>query len=158
MHRLVLGAAASVLLAACGSAASQSTSSSVTTSQTASAATTTSTATQTTTTAEATATQATTTAAASNVRLPAKFTVAADGALSPRTISAPTRVAIALTIVSSGGRSHHVVVKSTPPHALTVPGGGRVSAVVDGLKRGSYAIEVDGVTRGTLVIGASPGP
>jgi hypothetical protein len=112
----------------------------------------------TTTTAQATTTHTTTTAAASNVRLPAKFTIAADGTLSPRTISAPTRIAIALTIISSGGRTHHVVVRSTPPHDLTVPGGGQASAVVDGLKRGSYAIEVDGVTRGTLVIGATPGP
>jgi hypothetical protein len=157
MHRLVLGAAASILLAACGNAASQSTGS-VTTSQTPTGATTTTTASQTTTTTKTTATHATTTAAASNVRLPAKFTIAADGVLSPHTISAPTQVAIALTIVSSGGPTHHVVVESTTPHDLTVPGGGRASAVVEGLKRGSYAIEVDGVTRGALVIGASPGP
>ncbi len=49
-------------------------------------------------------------------------------------------------------------LRSPGGQALAVPAGGRASALVGTLKRGSYAIAVDGVARGQLVIGVIPGP
>ena len=49
-------------------------------------------------------------------------------------------------------------LNSASGQALAVPAGGRASALIGTLKRGSYAIDVDGVTRGQLVIGVAPGP
>jgi hypothetical protein len=39
-----------------------------------------------------------------------------------------------------------------------VPPGGRVSALITGLRPGTYRLELDGTARGTLTIGAQPGP
>jgi hypothetical protein len=97
----------------------------------------------------------TVTTGATNVRLPATFTIGAGGALTPPTISAPPSVAVQLTVVSGDGKQHRVTLAS---RSLTIPAGGRASALVTGLKSGQYPVTVDGTRRGTLVMGAQPGP
>jgi hypothetical protein len=84
--------------------------------------------------------------------------VTKTGAVNPSTVSAPAFLAIALTIVSGDGRRHRVVVRTPAAHSLTVPGGGRASLLIGGLKAGSYAVVIDGRRAAMLVIGGEPGP
>jgi hypothetical protein len=44
------------------------------------------------------------------------------------------------------------------PHSLSVPANGKASVLVPGLKAGEYRLEIDGATRGGLLIGGEPGP
>jgi hypothetical protein len=93
-----------------------------------------------------------------HAEIPALFTVAAGGALVPSSIGVPTAVPVDLTVVSRDGRAHTVVLRSPAPHTLKVPAGGRASVLVTGLRAGRYTVELDGSSRGVLVIGAQPGP
>lgn len=96
---------------------------------------------------------------ATNVELPATFTVRPGGTLTPATVSAPGSVPVLLTVISGDGRSHQVVVKLTPgSRTLRVPAGGRASARFTRLAKGSYPVAVDGVVRGHLMVGVAPGP
>jgi hypothetical protein len=88
--------------------------------------------------------------------LPANFTAAADGSLSPATVAAPASTAIVLTITSKASRPLRVFV--VPGRFFTVPAGGRGSVRLDGLKPGRHQIYIEGIPRGTLVVGAAPGP
>lgn len=90
-----------------------------------------------------------------HANVPAVFKVSAGGSLTPRTISVPAALPVQLTVVSRDGRSHTAVLKS---HSLSVPAGGRASVLVSGLAPGTYALAIDGATRGSLVIGVQPGP
>ncbi|MDQ6821235.1 MAG: hypothetical protein ACR2L9_08045 [Solirubrobacteraceae bacterium] len=65
---------------------------------------------------------------------------------------------IVLTVLSGDGRGHRVRLRSPGGATLSVPAGGRASALIGGLRQGSYAIAVDGAPRGQLVIGVTPGP
>jgi hypothetical protein len=94
----------------------------------------------------------------SAVRLPATYVIRPGGMLSPPLVSAPASVTIALTVVSTDGRAHRVRLRSPGSPVLTVPAGGRASALISAPKAGSYPMYVDGVRRGALVIGVSPGP
>jgi hypothetical protein len=98
---------------------------------------------------------ATSTTGASGVRLPATFTIGAGEKLSPPTVSAPSGVTVQLTVIAHDGRPHRVEVAS---RRLAVPAGGSASALLSGLRKVSYAVVVDGVKRGALVIGVQPGP
>jgi hypothetical protein len=51
-----------------------------------------------------------------------------------------------------------VLIRTPTPRALPVPAAGRVSALLAGLPNGTYEVDVDGVRRGSLVIGSAPGP
>ena len=102
-----------------------------------------------------TTTGRTSTAGASDVRIPAMFTIESGGKLSPPTVIAPAGVRIELTVVSSDGRAHRVVVGG---EALTVPAGAPVSTTLSGLPRGPHVLVVDGVPRGALIVGGQPGP
>lgn len=95
---------------------------------------------------------------ASNVRLPATFTITGRGSLRPPSVSAPAGVAIDLTVSSGDGRAHQVVVGTSPPRPLAVPAGGRASLELRGLKVGRYELTVDGAAAGALVVGVQPGP
>ncbi len=107
----------------------------------------------------ATAPTRTTATSASNVRLPATFTIKPGGTLSPPAISAPAAVPIALTIVSGDGRSHHIVLELAKPEALSVAAGGRVSVLLTAVRNGTYPVTLDGRRdAGSLTIGAAPGP
>jgi hypothetical protein len=98
------------------------------------------------------------TTSSSNVRLPATFTIEPNGALTPATISAPAGVTVDLTVVSRSSRAHRVVIEASPRRALTVPAAGRASVTIEGLKNGRYPVDLDGVARGALTMGAAPGP
>lgn len=100
----------------------------------------------------------TTTTGSSGVRLPATFTIGAGGGLSPLSVTAPAGVPIELTVISGDGKPHQVVLKAPHPQTLGVPAGGRASTAVTRLPAGQHPIEVDGATKGSLVIGGQPGP
>jgi hypothetical protein len=97
----------------------------------------------------------TSTAGATNVRLPATFTISAGGKLTPPSVSAPRGVLIGLTVISGDGRAHRV---SVAYRALVVPAGGRANSALQGLHRGRYPVLVDGAQRGTLIVGGQVGP
>ncbi|HWE60038.1 MAG TPA: hypothetical protein VG228_10130, partial [Solirubrobacteraceae bacterium] len=93
-----------------------------------------------------------------HAEVPAVFNVLAGGSLSPPTVSVPAALPVELTVVSRDGRRHTAVLRSPSRHALSVPAGGRASLLVSGLKRGTYALELDGADRAALVVGVAPGP
>ncbi len=91
-----------------------------------------------------------------NVRLPAKFKIRTGGALDPPVIAAPRHTDVALAVVS-GDRQVHTFVLLTPhSYRMTVPPSAHV--LLKGVPNGSYVVEVDHVRRGSLIIGAAPGP
>lgn len=100
----------------------------------------------------------TTTTGASGVRLPATFAIRAQGALAPATVTAPSGVPVQLTVISEDGKPHRVVLQTPQPRALSVPAEGRAQATLTGLAKGQYPLQVDGATKGSLVIGGQPGP
>jgi hypothetical protein len=92
------------------------------------------------------------------VRLPATFTIRAGGALVPPSVSAPTSIAIALTVISGDSHAHKVLLRTARSYSLKVPAHGRASVLIPAPRAGQYEIQVDGATRGALVVGAQPGP
>ena len=92
------------------------------------------------------------------IRAPAMFTLDAAGHLTPPTISIPAFIAVAVSVHSTAAADHVVSVKTPSAVTITVPGHGQVSAMIPGLKAGTYAIDVDGTRRATLSIGGEPGP
>jgi hypothetical protein len=96
-----------------------------------------------------------TTTGASNVRLPATFTIGAGGRLTPPSVTAPAGVLIGLTLVSGDGAAHRVLIGAK---AIAVPAGGRTYTALRGLSRGRHPVFVDGAPRGTLIVGGQPGP
>ena len=97
----------------------------------------------------------TSTAGASNVRLPAEFTIGPGDRLSPPSVTSPAGVLIGLTLISGDGKVHRVSVGS---RTLLVPAGGRTYTALQGLHTGRYPVIVDGVLRGVLVVGGKVGP
>jgi hypothetical protein len=97
----------------------------------------------------------TSTAGASNVRLPATFTIGQGGKLTPPSVSAPAGVLIGLTLISGDGRGHRVIVAHK---TLVVPARGRTYSALQGLGHGRYPVLVDGAPRGTLIVGGQVGP
>jgi hypothetical protein len=159
-----------LLLSACGSS-THSTSSSVLSGTTSSApASTTTAATSTRTRTSATSTSTSTTAArtttkkvtapppASGPRVPATYTIAAGGTLTPPTISIPAGYTVEITFVDHGGSTATATVRTPKPTVLDIPPGGESYALVSHLRKGTYPIEINGAERGSLVIGSSPGP
>lgn len=96
--------------------------------------------------------------AGQNARVPASFTLRAGGVLSPPNVSSPAFIAIRLTIQSLDARAHLVEIRTPLHHSLTVPAHGHATVQIPGQRQGNYAIAVDGITRGALVIGGEPGP
>jgi hypothetical protein len=101
---------------------------------------------------------ATTSPPPTDERLPATYTINAGGSLNPPVVTAPPQIPVQLTVVSADGRSHRVLLRTPVAHALAVPAHGRATVLLTGLKLGRYALDVDGVARGALVIGGAPGP
>ncbi len=63
-----------------------------------------------------------------------------------------------MTVISKDGHGHRVVVKTPRPVLLSVPAGGRTSALIPGPKAGRYPIDLDGNAAGLLITGVNPGP
>ncbi len=93
-----------------------------------------------------------------NARVPADFHLTLDGRLLPGTISIPAFLAVALSVSSADVRPHTLLVRTPSPHTLSLMPHGHASLRIAGLKAGSYAVQVDGRARATLVIGGEPGP
>ncbi len=93
-----------------------------------------------------------------NARVPADFHLTLDGRLLPGTISIPAFLAVALSVSSADVRPHTLLVRTPSPHTLSLAPHGHASLRIAGLKAGSYAVQVDGRARATLVIGGEPGP
>jgi hypothetical protein len=72
----------------------------------------------------------------------------------PASASAPAFIRIALTLRSADGRAHAVRVALSTPVTVNVPPGGAATKVLDGQRKGSYAISVDGGPQSAkLVVG-----
>ena len=93
-----------------------------------------------------------------NVRLPAAFTIQAGGALNPPEIAAPKHTDIALTVRSGDGHEHELVLETPHRYRATVRPGAPAKLLLKQLPDGSYAIDVDHVARGRLIVGVAPGP
>ena len=93
-----------------------------------------------------------------NVRVPATFAIQSGGKLVPATVSAPAFLAIEVMVASTDGSGYQVVVHTPTPYTLAVPAGGKASLLIPGQRAGQYKIDVDGRTRGALLIGGEPGP
>lgn len=147
-----------VAVAACGGASKRAQTTSSSTSPTTATATTTPppTTTPATTTSYPSTTSHTATSGATGVRLPATFTIEAGGKLSPPTVTAPAGVTIDLTLVSGDGKPY--LVRGPFAETLPVPPHGHGSVTLRGLHRGHYPVIVDGVPRGTLIVGGQVGP
>jgi hypothetical protein len=158
---LVAVALAAVTVAGCGGSSSHTGSTAAPSTQSVASSTTTAGAptatpkTKTTQTQTAAPAVATTTTGASNVRLPATFSIASGGQLMPPTIGAPAGVTVELTVLSHDSKADQVVVAG---HRLSVPAGGSASALLSRLQKRTYTVAVDGLPRGSLVIGVAPGP
>jgi hypothetical protein len=97
-------------------------------------------------------------AAPGGPELPADFTIKAGGTLSPPSVSAPGRTPILLTISTKDGATHQVALGTPQSQRLTVQAGHPGRVLLEGLRDGTYAVEVDGHPRGKLIVGATPGP
>ena len=93
-----------------------------------------------------------------SVRVPATFTVAASGRMTPPTITVPPFLAVELALVSDDGRPHTLVLRTATPHVLHVAAGGRAAVRIAGLRAGRYAVTLDGRRAGSLVAGGEVGP
>lgn len=95
----------------------------------------------------------------SNARLPATYVIGKGDNLNPPTVTAPSFIAVALTVVSGDGRAHRVVIRTAPARTLNVPAGGHASVLLAGLADGRYVLEIDGGrSAGSLLVGGEPGP
>ena len=92
------------------------------------------------------------------MRLPATFSIGAHGVLFPPLIAAPKRADVALTVRVVDTQVHAFVLKAPHEYRFTVSRGHRVHVLLKAIPIGRYAIEIDNVRRGALVIGAAPGP
>jgi hypothetical protein len=94
----------------------------------------------------------------SRTRLPAVFIIHAGGRVVPPVIAAPRRTAVALVVVAGDHRAHRFVLHTPRPYVTTVVPGRSAHALLSGIPNGTYAADVDGVTRARLIVGATPGP
>lgn len=96
--------------------------------------------------------------APTHVRIPATFTVTASGTLTPPVITVPAALPIEVTVTSGDGNPHRVELGTPAPHSFSVPAGGKGSVLVSKLHKGTYPVDVDGSPKGSLLVGAAPGP
>lgn len=99
-------------------------------------------------------TTAPTTTGAINVRLPARYTIAANGSVEPPTVTIPAHLPVELIVISNA-QAHRIALRTT---TFTVGAHEQAEKLIDGLKAGSYPLEVDGAPKAVLTIGGGPGP
>ncbi|MGI9183387.1 MAG: hypothetical protein ACR2GZ_00260 [Solirubrobacteraceae bacterium] len=167
-HPSIAAVALTLALAGCGgSSASSSSSATVTRQATATATVTTSARSTSATSARTSApgrtrassrTTTTTTTTNAAPSLPAQFVIQAGGRLRPSLVAAPGHTEIQLTVRSRDGQAHRFVLDIPGPRVLKTAPGVAVGLRLVGLPNGTYPIEVDGVPRGKLIVGATPGP
>lgn len=92
------------------------------------------------------------------VRVPAAFTVATGGRLTPPTITVPPFLAVELSLEANDGRAHVLVLQTSTPHTLRAAAGRRAAIRIPGLRAGRYPVLLDGRRAGALVAGGEVGP
>jgi hypothetical protein len=65
---------------------------------------------------------------------------------------------VQVTFIDHGGAEAHAIVHTPKPLDIVAPPGGEAYLLVSHLPKGTYSIDIDGAARGSLVIGAAPGP
>jgi len=95
---------------------------------------------------------------ASGPRIPATYTIAADGTLAPPTVSVPAGYTIQVTFVDHGSTKDTALVHTPKPLEIVIAPGGDSYLLTSHVPKGTYAIDINGTVRGSLVVGASPGP
>jgi hypothetical protein len=91
------------------------------------------------------------------IRVPATFTLR-GGRLSPRTVSVPPFLAIAVSVRSLDSTTRVVTVHADRVYRLTVAARGCSARTLPGQRAGRYTVTVRGGGRATLVVGGEPGP
>jgi hypothetical protein len=86
--------------------------------------------------------------------VPARFTITADGKITPPTVTIPAHLPVELIVVSNGA-THRIALRTT---TFTVNPHEQAEKLIDGLKTGSYPLQVDGAPKAVLTIGGEPGP
>jgi hypothetical protein len=92
------------------------------------------------------------------VRVPASYVVVPGGRLTPRAITVPPFLAVEISVRSSDGKPHRLVLQTPEPHTLDVGAGGRAAVRIPGLRAGQYRVVLDGRPAATLVAGGEVGP
>jgi hypothetical protein len=98
------------------------------------------------------------TAPNTNVRIPAVFTIAAGGAVTPPLIAAPANVTIELQLHNQDAKAHRVTLSVPRFGGVAVPAHGTTTTDVTGAPKGSYRLLIDGAPKARIVVGAVPGP
>ncbi|MBJ7519235.1 MAG: hypothetical protein JHC84_06030 [Solirubrobacteraceae bacterium] len=88
------------------------------------------------------------------IRVPVDLLVSAD-AVAPPTVTVPAFLPLQVTARATDATEHRVMVAGA---TLTVGASGTASARLDGLRRGTYPVTVDGRALGELIVGDEPGP
>jgi hypothetical protein len=91
------------------------------------------------------------------IRVPATFTLRA-GRLSPRVITVPPFLAVAVSVRNLDSRARVVTIHADRAYRLAMGPGGRAARTIRGQRAGTYPVTVSGGGRGTLVVGGEPGP
>lgn len=93
------------------------------------------------------------------IRVPAAFRVAADGTVTPRTITVPAFLPVELSITAVG-EDRRVTIDAPGAGTFAVAAGGTARKRVAGLKAGEYDVTVAGGGRATLRVtpGGDAGP
>jgi hypothetical protein len=89
--------------------------------------------------------------------VPARFTILANGSVTPPTVTIPAHLPVELIVVSNGG-THRITLRTPHPVTLTVSPHGQAEKLIDGLSAGSYPLRLDGAAKAVLTIGGAPGP
>jgi hypothetical protein len=74
--------------------------------------------------------------------------------VTPPTITIPAHLPVELIVVSNGA-AHRIKLGTT---TFTVNPHEQAEKLIDGLKAGSYPLQVDGAPKAVLTIGGEPGP
>jgi hypothetical protein len=88
-----------------------------------------------------------------NVRLPARFTILASSAVSPRTVRTKAQIPLELIVVAKDGRAHRARLDTPASKPIRVPPNGLVEQLLPALPAGSYNLIVDGLPRAVLRVG-----
>jgi hypothetical protein len=92
-------------------------------------------------------------------RVPVALTVGTDGTISPKAVAVPAFLALELQVRNRTGGAISVSMQGAdPPGPFEVAAGETSHERIAGVKKGRYAITVEGVGTATLVSGAEPGP
>lgn len=91
------------------------------------------------------------------IRIDATFTLRA-GRLRPATVTTPSFVAVAVSVLNLDRVARVVVVRADRDYTLQIGPGRRAARLVPGQRAGTYPVLVGGRRRGAIVFGGEPGP